>query len=164
MRAQFVSRLFAQSWNYDQLRARPFLANMALKLLRSERPDEDVFGDPLPVMEIRGDVAVIPIDGVVSMDVPDWVKAYGFGLTDANDIAQEVNRATNDANVKFTVYNCNSPGGLSLAGDKLFSVTEKAGRRKPIFYYCATAAIRLPRHSRLSPVARLACAVPLPPA
>lgn len=136
MRAQFVSRLIAQSWNFDQLRARPFLANIAVTLLRNERPAEDICGDPLPTMQLIGDVAVIPIVGVVDIDVPDWVKAYGFGLTDANDIEEEMKRAVADANVSFVVYDCSSPGGLSLAGDKLFSVTEKANRKKPVFYYC----------------------------
>jgi ClpP class serine protease len=136
MKAQYVSRILAQSWNYDPIRARPFLANIVLKLLRGERPAEDVYGDPLPVLRIIGDVAVVPIIGVVDIGVPDWIKPYGFGLTDANDIEEEVNRATADANVKFTVYDCHSPGGLSLAGDKLFDVTERAGRKKPIFYYC----------------------------
>jgi ClpP class serine protease len=136
MKAQFVSRLLAQCWNFDQLRARPFLANIALTLLRNERPAEDVDGDPLPVMRLEGDVAVIPIIGVVVINMPDWIKPYCFGLTDANDIAEEVQRATTDANVAFTVYDCDSPGGLSLAGDKLYDVTEKANKKKPIFYYC----------------------------
>jgi ClpP class serine protease len=136
MKAQFVSRVFAQTWNYDQLRARPFLAHMALTLLRNERPAEDVCGDPLPVMRLEGDVAVIPLSGVLMINLPDWIKPYGFGLTDVNDIEEEVKRATADANVAFTVYDCDSPGGMSLAGDKLYSVTEKAREKKPIFYYC----------------------------
>src|SRR5437868_3141289 len=103
MRAQFISRRLAQSWNYDIIRARPFLANMAVKLLRSERPEEDICGDPLPVMQLLGDVAVIPLNDVIDMDVPDWIKAYGFGLTDALDIKEELERATNDSNVAFIV-------------------------------------------------------------
>jgi ClpP class serine protease len=136
MKAQFVSGLLAQCWNYDPLRARPFLGNIVHKLLRSERPDEDVFGDALPVMQLVGDVAIIPLNNVITINLPDWVKAWGFGLTDANDIAEEVAKAIADANVKFIVYNCHSPGGLSLAGDKLFDVTEKANKKKPMFYYC----------------------------
>lgn len=136
MKAQFVSRLLAQPWNYDPIRARPFLANIALKLLRNERPAEDCCGDPLPVMRIENDVAIIPLNNVITINLPDWIKPYGFGLTDANDIEEEVKKATADANVKFTIYDCDSPGGLSLAGDKLFDVTEKANKKKPIFYYC----------------------------
>jgi ClpP class serine protease len=135
MRAQFIASRVSACWNYDQIRARPFLANMAIKLLRSERPAEDVFGDPLPAMQVQGDVAIIPLVGVVDMDVPDWIKAWGFGLTDALDIKEEVERAVADPNVTFGVYDCSSPGGLSLAGDMLFDVTEKANRKKPFFFW-----------------------------
>lgn len=146
MRAQFISKRLSSCWNYDQLRARPFLANMVLKLLRSDRPEENVCGDPLPCMQILGDVAVIPLNNVIDMDVPDWIKQWGFGLTDALDIKEEVERAVADSNVAFGVYDCSSPGGLSLAGDLLFDVTEKANRKKPFFFFvghgrdCASTA------------------------
>jgi ClpP class serine protease len=135
MKAQYISSRVSQPWNYDPLRARPFLANMILKLLRSERPEEDIFGDPSPCMKIMGDVAVIELAGVIDMAVPDWIKPYGFGLTDALDIKEEVERATADENVTFGVYDVSSPGGLSLAGDLLYDVTEKANKKKPFFFF-----------------------------
>lgn len=146
MKAQYISSRVSQCWNYHQLRSRPFLANMILKLLRSERPEETACGDPLPCMKIMGDVAVIELPGVIDMDVPDWIKPYGFGLTDALDIKEEVERATADENVTFGVYDVSSPGGLSLAGDMLYDVTEKANRKKPFFFFvghgrdCASTA------------------------
>jgi protease-4 len=88
-------------------------------------------------MQVIGDVAVIPIFGVVSMNIPDWIKKYGFNITDANDIEEEVDQALANPAVAMIVFDVDSPGGSSLAGDKLFSVTERANRQKPCFAYCA---------------------------
>jgi ClpP class serine protease len=146
---QFIGRLLCSCWNIDKLRGRSILSSFIQRLRTegrtkdnpasrpaSDRPAEDIFGDPLPKMQIRDDVAIIPIYGVVSIDLPDWIKAYGLDLVDANDIEQEVQQALDNENVKFSVYDCSSPGGLSIAGDKLFDVTDRARRKKPIFAFC----------------------------
>jgi|GEM_PF-2611180 len=137
MKAEFVSKLLSTPFNLDPVRARHILSHLALSLLRNERPAEDICGDPLPKMQIAGPVAIIPIRGVVMMNVPDWIKSYGFNLTDANDIEEEVEEALEDPNVEIIVYDCDSPGGSSLAGDKLFDVTETANRKKKCFGFCA---------------------------
>lgn len=136
MKAQFIDKILSSPWNIDKLRGRNILSQIIGTLLRSERPAEDVCGDPLPVMQILGDVAIIPLCGVVQMAVPDWVKRWGFNLTDANDIEQELTRALADPNVRLIVFDVNSPGGSSLAGDKLFDIVEAANRHKPVFAFC----------------------------
>jgi ClpP class serine protease len=136
MKAQFVSRLLVTPWNIDKLRGRTIIANIAVKLLRSERPEEDICGDPLPKMQLVGNVALIPLTGIICINVPDWIKAWGFGLTDANDIAEEVDEALADPNVELIVYDCDSPGGMSIAGDKLFAINEAANKKKKVFAYC----------------------------
>lgn len=133
---QFLSRLISQPWNIDKMRARSIIGNIIARL-RGERPGEDKWGEPLPKMQIIGNVAVIPLTGVVSLDVPEWIKEYGLYLTDANDIAEELEEAVNDANVELIVYDCDSPGGLSLAGDKLFEATAAANRKKPVGFHVA---------------------------
>lgn len=135
MKAQYIDRLLSSPWNIDKLRGRTILSQIVSHLLRSERPSEDVCGDPLPVMQVLGDVAVIPLCGVIQMCVPDWIKEWGFRLTDANDIEQELDRALADPGISMIVFDVDSPGGSSLAGDKLFDIVEAAGRRKPVFAY-----------------------------
>lgn len=153
---QFIGRLLCSCWNLDKLRGRSILSGIIQRLRsegrasarptsqdsplpplpRGDRPAEDIFGDPLPKMRIEGDVAVIPVYGVISIDLPDWIKSFGLDIIDANDIEQEVQQALDNENVRFIVLDCSSPGGLSIAGDKLFAVAERARRKKPIFAFC----------------------------
>ena len=103
---------------------------------RGERPSEDVDGDPLPKLQIAGDVAVIPIIGVLMLNVPAWVKSYGFRVTDANDIGEELDRASRDPAVSLIALDLDSPGGWAIAGNKLFELVEAAARRKPVMAWC----------------------------
>lgn len=135
MRAEFVAKSLGQVWDLPQLRARTILADMAVKLLRAERPSEDVFGDPLPTMEIVGNIAKIPIIGAISINVPAWLKEWGVYLTDANDIVEEIRDALNDANVDYIVFDHNSPGGLDIAALKLYEAIEAANKKKPCFAF-----------------------------
>lgn len=135
---QFLSKLLSSVWGLDKIRGRTILSGLVHPLIRprGERPEEDIFGDPLPKMQLLGDIALIPFTGVISIDVPGWLKDHGLWLTDINDIEEEIEDALNDANVRMIAFDVNSPGGLSLAGDKLFEVVEKANRKKPCFAYC----------------------------
>jgi protease-4 len=135
MRAEFISKMIGQVWDLPKLRARTILGNMAVRLLRDERPEEDCYGDPLPKMQIVGNVAVIPICGVISMDVPDWLKECGINLTDANDIEEEIEQSLNDQNVELIVFDIDSPGGWDLASLKLFEVIEAANKKNPCYYF-----------------------------
>lgn len=136
-KTQYVGKLLSACWNIDKLRGRTLLSSLVHTLIRNDRPEEDIFGDALPVMQKLGNIAVIPLIGVISIDVPDWIKEYGICLTDANDIEKELADALRDANIDMIVFDVSSPGGLSIAGDKLFDVVEAAGRKKPVFAYCA---------------------------
>lgn len=129
MKTQFIHRMLSQVWNMDQMRARQFLGDVVARL-NNERPKEDVDGFPLPTMQILGDVAVIPVVGVLQIGVPDWVKEWGLWLTDANDIAEEIRKAESEG-VKGIVFHVDSPGGASIASDKLFEAVEQVTRRIP---------------------------------
>lgn len=140
MKAQFIDKLVSQPWNIDKLRGRTILGQIISRLLKNDRPAEDVCGEPLPKMQIVGDVAIIPVRGVVGMNIPAWVKEYGFNLTDANDIESEILEAQAHPAVSLIVLDVDSPGGLSLAGDKLFDVVKFSQGRmsgKPVFGWCA---------------------------
>jgi ClpP class serine protease len=136
---QYLARVISQPLAIDKVRGRTMIRALAAALLKNERPEEDVFGDPLPKMQIVGDVALIPLSGVIDMDVPSWIKSYGFAITDANDIEEEITRALNDANVRFLGFPTNSPGGSGLAAEKLFDLVEAASRKKPSFGFIADA-------------------------
>lgn len=140
MKAQFIDTLVSTVWNIDKLRGRTIIGHMVATLLKSERPSEDIFEDPLPKLQIFGDVAVIPLRGVIKINVPDWIKSWGLNLTDANDIEQELDTALANPNVRFIVFDTDSPGGSALAGEKLFDIVEAANRRKPVFGFCGDGA------------------------
>ncbi|MEQ1862733.1 MAG: S49 family peptidase [Chthoniobacteraceae bacterium] len=139
MKTQFINKLVSQSWNIPRARGRALLASMVLKL-RDERPAESKYGDPLPKLSIMGDVAHIPITGALALNLPDWIKEYGLSLTDINDIEQELSQALNDPRVATIVLDFDSPGGWSIAGNKLFDLVEAAAQRKPVFAWCADGA------------------------
>jgi ClpP class serine protease len=142
----FISKLLSAVWGLDKIRGRVVLTSIIQPLLprngdgppsgRGDRPSEDMCGDPLPCMTKVGDIALIPLTGVLSIDVPSWLKEYGVNLTDVNDIEEEIEDALQDANVRMIIFDVNSPGGLSLAGNKLFEIVEAANRLKPCFAYC----------------------------
>ena len=77
-------------------------------------------------------------------------KQYGFCLTDANDIEEEITDALNNENVELIVFNVDSPGGLSLAGDKLFEVVEAANRESLALLFARMVATWLRRHTKRS--------------
>lgn len=136
MKTHIATKLITSPWNLDALRARTIIGKLVGVLLKSERPKEDYFGDPLPQMQVIGPIALIPICGPVLVDCPDWIKKL-VDCTDANDVEEEVTAALNDDNVKLIVFNVDSPGGLAIAGDKLFEVVEAANQRKPCYAFCA---------------------------
>jgi ClpP class serine protease len=138
-RTHYISKLLGAVWGLDKIRGRTVLCSIIHPLLphpHGQRPEEDVFGDPLPCMQKLGDIALIPLTGIISIEVPDWLKEYGICLTDVNDIEEEINDALQDANVRMIIFDVNSPGGLSSAGNKLFEVVEAANRKKSCFAYC----------------------------
>ena len=140
MKARFIDRLISQPWHIGATRGRTIISTMLLSILKNERPDKDICGDPLPKMQLVGDVAVIPVSGVVMLNVPDWIKPYGINLTDPNDIEEEIDEAINNPAIAIIALTFDSPGGESLAGEKLFDLTESAGRKKPVLSFVGDGA------------------------
>lgn len=138
MKINFIQKILGQPWDIERARGRVILSSM-IQRLRSERPAEDIFGDPLPKMEIIGDVAYVPICGTLILNVPDWAKSYGLSVTDPNDIAEELRQANDDTRVSFIALNWDSPGGESAAGNKLFDLV--SALRKPVLSYSADGAM-----------------------
>lgn len=141
MKSQFIDRLLSQPWHIGTSRGRTIIGSMLQALLKNERPEEDVFGDPLPKMQVVGDVSIIPVCGVLMLNAPDWAKSWGFNLTDPNDIEEEIDESLNNPAVEFIVLNIDSPGGESIAGEKLFDLVESASRKKPVFSFAKDGAM-----------------------
>lgn len=140
MKARFTDRLISQPWHIGASRGRTIISSMLRAILKNERPEKDTCGDPLPKMQIIGDVAVIPISGVLMLNLPDWVKSYGFNCSDPNDIEEEIDEAINNPAIAVLALAFDSPGGESVAGEKLFDLTEAAGRKKPILSFVGDGA------------------------
>lgn len=140
MKARFIDRLISQPWHIGASRGRTIISSMLQTLLKNERPEKDVCGDPLPKMQVIGDVAVIPVSGVLMLNVPDWIKSYGVNLTDPNDIEEEIEEALNNPAVAIIALSFDSPGGESIAGEKFYDLTESASRRKPVLSHVADGA------------------------
>lgn len=136
MKSTFINKLLCQPWDISREKGRTIISGI-MELIRSERPAESIFGEPLPKMRIEGDTAIVPICGVIMLAVPEWVKDYGFGITDANDIAEELAEAVNNPEVARIVLDFNSPGGDSHAGYKLVDAVTAAARKKPVMSWCA---------------------------
>lgn len=138
-KTHFLSKVLSSVWGLDKIRGRTILCSIVHPLLphpASERPEESAFGEPLPCIKKLGDIAMIPVTGVISLDVPAWLKEYGVNLTDANDVVEEINDAKSDQNIRMIVFDVDSPGGLSSAGNLLFEAVEAANRVKPCLAYC----------------------------
>jgi ClpP class serine protease len=142
---EYLSKLITTPLAMDKMRARTLVRALASRILQSarpatDRPEEDIFGQALPTMQIIGDVAYIPVTGVLDIDVPDWCKQIGLDITDVNDIEAEIQTALADANVRILAFPSNSPGGCGLAAEKLFDTIEAATRKKPTLGYVADGA------------------------
>lgn len=66
----------------------------------------------------------------------------GLGLTDINDIAEELALSQSDPRVAFRVLDLDSPGGWSVASQKFFAavVATQARGGKPVFAWCGDGA------------------------
>lgn len=138
MKIQFLQKLIGQPWDITPSRGRALLTSL-IHRLQSERPEEDDEGEPLPTMQIVGDIAYIPIVGALILGAPQWAKDYGLNLTDPNDIAEEIREATNDPRVALIVFDIDSPGGESVAGNKLYDLISAIP--KPTLAWCADGAM-----------------------
>jgi len=130
-------KLITSPWNLDALRARTIIGRLMGVLLKNEQPNGNgEIETDTDEMQIVAGVAVIPVCGAVLINVPEWMTEC-LDICDANEIQENVEQALSDQNVQMIVFNVDSPGGLAIAGDKLFDVIEAANQRKPCYGFCA---------------------------
>lgn len=140
MNTRLLEQMMTSPWHITDSAGRLVMATFVSKVVKDERPDKSVFGEALPKMSIVGDVAVIPICGVMMLGCDEWIKEYGYNVTDVNDVEEELQEALNDPNVTMILLAVDSPGGASIAGQKLYELVEAANRKKPVIWYSADGA------------------------
>lgn len=100
--------------------------------LHGERPKTDFFGEPIPQMEIRNHVAIIPVKGVIGHGLGSIEKSCGAVGTE--DIAEDIHTALNKR-VKAIVLEVNSPGGTIAGVPELADIIGKARDRVPVYAF-----------------------------
>ncbi|MGV3605202.1 MAG: S49 family peptidase [Planctomycetaceae bacterium] len=97
---------------------------------------------PLPRRIMVGDVAVLPIVGMMERK-PSYITAYGFGIS-TEQIESELIACLGDSRVKSIVFFVDSPGGDAMGNEELFNRIFAARGTKPISAfvrgYCCSAA------------------------
>jgi len=82
---------------------------------------------------VDGDIAVIPICGVIGKHVSHIMKSSG--VTDVDDIAQMVKQAVNDDLIKGIFLDVNSPGGAVTGVPETADVIAAANTIKPVLAF-----------------------------
>jgi ClpP class serine protease len=83
----------------------------------------DIWGQPLPKMEMEGGTAVIPVNGVLIHHASLLEKQCGAASYD--DISRDVRAAVN-AGVERIVLHIDSPGGMSMGSHECAKVVQRA--------------------------------------
>jgi signal peptide peptidase SppA len=97
---------------------------------------ELMFGKPRE-MEMVGNVAVIPIQGVIGKNLSDLEKLCGS--CDVDDISEWVQQAEANPDVHSVVFDINSPGGTTAGVPEL--ADQIFGMKKPTMAYTDTECL-----------------------
>lgn len=99
----------------------------------AERPTEDLWGDPLPVMTIENGIATIPVHGVISRKIGQIEKTCG--AVDVLDISADIKAAIDSNSVRLILLDVNSPGGTVGGVPELAQQIADAAQQKHVCAY-----------------------------
>ena len=104
----------------------------------------DVYGDQIERMEIVGDVAIIPVVGVLATGLPSIAAAFGY--VDPENVGEDLDEAMVNEAVKSIWLAIDSPGGMVTGIPELAAkiAAIQAGGEKPVRVYardCYSAAL-----------------------
>lgn len=106
---------------------------------KMEDMDTDIFGEPLPSLEIHGNVAVIPVVGPITMHASLLERTCG--VTGVSQIRSMISAATSNSQVDTLLFNFNSPGGSVTGVPELANEIVELGKKyKTIAYTDSLAA------------------------
>lgn len=101
--------------------------------------DTDLFGEPLPALEIRGNVAYIPVIGPITQHASMIEKVCG--ISSVSQIRSWMNVAMATPGVDTLLFEFNSPGGTVTGVPELAQYIVEAGKKfKTIAYTDSLAA------------------------
>lgn len=100
---------------------------------RAERPTEDIWGDPLPVMTVADGIATIPIHGVIGRKLGMLEKSCG--AVDTQDISADVQSALANHSVRSIILDVDSPGGTVSGTPELAQEIADANKQKPVYAF-----------------------------
>lgn len=104
----------------------------------------DIYGDQIQRMEIVGDVAIIPVVGVLATGLPSIAAAFGY--VDPAEVEDELDEAMTNESVQSIWLAIDSPGGMVTGIPELAAkiAAIQVGGKKPIRVYardCYSAAL-----------------------
>lgn len=95
-----------------------------------EDDETDIYGDPLPKMEMDEDIAIIPIQGMIATGLPSIFQKFGY--VDLDDVAEDVDEAMADPNCRAIVLRMDSPGGTLRSLPEFAAMVSASNAVKPI--------------------------------
>lgn len=104
-----------EAWRSAFAIAKPHLLSGEWKGHQSAAPDTDIYGEPLPKMEISNGLAIIPIQGTLIHKASMMEKQCG--AVSYSDIKKNISEAI-DQGVSKIVLNVDSPGGMSMGASE----------------------------------------------
>lgn len=85
---------------------------------------EDIYGDKLPVPQLIGSFAVIPIKGVITSGLPRIYRA--LGMVDTEEISSWIQAAADNPSVSRIILDIDSPGGMVTGTPELADTVNRA--------------------------------------
>lgn len=95
-----------------------------------------------PTYQVRNEVAVVPISGVLMQNPNPWEMAFG-DAEDLNALTDLVAKATADSEAQSIVLNLDTPGGMMTGGVELADAVAAANRVKPVVAWTGSLAASL---------------------
>jgi ClpP class serine protease len=112
---------------------------LATNFKLEDNSDNDLFGEPLPDLEIHGNVAIIPVVGPITQHASLLERTCG--VTGVSHIRSMISQATSTSGVDTLLFSFNSPGGTVTGVPELANEIAELGKKyKTIGYTDSLAA------------------------
>jgi signal peptide peptidase SppA len=120
----------------------PFLSEGALlaAMMNGQTPEQQAAEHPgmrmmrdrlKPQAEIKGNVAILPIEGVLARKPDPWEMAF-YGVEDSGAVLDMVEAATYNKEVEGILLDIDSPGGFLTGGPEVADAVKAASKIKPV--------------------------------
>jgi protease-4 len=98
---------------------------------------EEEFKTPERSYEVKGNVAIIPVGGLIARRVPDILKEY-MQICDLNDLRTMLKQADKNPEIDTIVLDIDSGGGYTIGGDETCRLIKDIATRKVVVSYSET--------------------------